>query len=169
MNKPERIYVEPRRFAEVWEFNRRGLPYCGTIEQQMRVRSWFNRRLLHGTPFHKVMQALDRKANYMGQNFYQFTFEDDPQFNNWANSTRVRILFYNDPDNVPSQDWFDYVIPHELGHVVGWNLLNPVDKSEEWADEFRIWILNGSLTHIGSTPDPTWQRMGPGLHEFGVI
>lgn len=137
-------YIHPRRFAEVWEFDRNGPPFCGTLEQQRRVRSWFDRNLVHGNGLHRTLQALDHKANAMGWSFYLFTFADDDRFNPWANSTRVRIQFYMDPQSLPGQEWFDYVVPHELGHVIGWNLLNPIDRSEQWAEDFRLWILTGS-------------------------
>lgn len=137
-------YLDPRRFAEVWEFDRNGPPHCGTLEQQRRVRSWFDRHLLSGNPLHRVMQALDRKANSVGWSFYLITFADDPRVNPWATATRARIQFYMDPDDLPSQDWFDYVVPHELGHVIGWNLFNPIDRSEQWAEEFRLWLITGS-------------------------
>lgn len=137
-------YIEPRRFAEVWEFDRNGPPHCGTLEQQARVRNWFDNNLIFGNALHTTLQALDQRANSMGWSYYVFTFADDPRFNPWANATRVRIQFYMDPDDLPSQDWFDYVVPHELGHVVGWNLLNPIDRSEAWADDWRTWILNGA-------------------------
>lgn len=156
-------YNGPRRFAEVWEFNRRGAPYCGTIEQQTKVRSWFERNLIFGTTFHRVMKGLDRKANSMGWSFYSINFDDQPLLNDWANSTRVRIQFYNDPENVPSQAWFDYVVPHELGHVIGWNLLNPVDKTETWAEDFRLWLLTGA-----SSFSPVYSRLGPVMLELGL-
>jgi hypothetical protein len=135
------------RFAEVWEFDRNGPPHCGTAEQQGRVLWWFERFLRHGTPFHRVLQALDRKANAMGESFYVWSFIDDPIRNPWATATRNRITVYSNPDDVIGQDWFDYIVPHEFAHVVGWNLLNPIDRSELWAEDFRTWVL------VGTPPD----------------
>lgn len=100
------------------------------------------------------MQAVDRKANAMGWSFYTFNFVDDPIRNPWASSTRVQVTFRSDPLHVMDQPWWDYVIPHELGHVVGWNLLNPVDKSEEWAEDFRLWLLTGQPVE-----SPVFQRL----------
>lgn len=143
-----------RRFAEVWEFNRNAA-FAGNPVEQSRVRAWFDLNLTFGSPLHRVMQAVDRKANSMGWSFYTFNFVDDPLRNPWASATRVQVTFRSDPSNVMPQEWWDYVIPHELGHVVGWNLLNPVDKSEEWADDFRLWLLVGS-----PLSSPVAQRLG---------
>lgn len=143
------------RFAEVWEFDRNGPPHSGTAEQQVLVLAWFYRYLHHGQPLHRVLQAIDRKANSMGESFYVFSFTDDPLRNPWATSTRNRITVYSDPDDLVGQDWWDYAVPHELGHVAGWNLLNPIDRSELWAEDFRLWVLGGQ-----SLTSPVWQRMG---------
>ncbi len=55
-------------------------------------------------------------------------------------------------------DYLERTLIHELGHVIGWSLLNPIDRSEVWAEAFRHWV------NAGQPEDHyVWYRLEPVL------
>lgn len=147
-------YIDPRRFARVWEFDRNGPPACGTIEQQSMVRAVFDHHLKYGSGFDAAMWELDKHANSQGWSFYVFSFIKDPYIKLWARSWDTLIQMFQWPEDPPTPEYTELMVLHEVGHIVGKNLLTPRDDSEAYAEEFRIWVMNGSPKN-----SPTFERI----------
>ena len=74
----------------------------------------------------------------------------------FVNSTKDGWLGFGSPSTILLSDKLvevERTLLHELGHVVGWNLLTPRDGSEDWARAFRTWVQDGQ-------PDgDVWDRL----------
>jgi hypothetical protein len=149
--------MPPRRFARMWEFDRNGYPGEGTPEHQAGVREVFNqdRWFKWDGPLDRCLFAVDRHINENGRKFLPISFWYDDRQSLYGRATAAIIqLWPGPPDTIHTQRAWDYVVLHEFGHVVGWNLFNPVDTSEQWATDFQWWAMNGQPEHYH-----VWQRL----------
>ncbi len=161
--------MTPRRFAYVMEFDRRGSVWAGTAAQRQTVRDAFADHLsadprpaglrfvaprhggplVFGEPFDLTMRALAKKVKLTSP-YVRIMFETGIAFGvSWPSIIMLNRAV-EDPDVLAS------VVMHELGHVVGWNLFNPTDRSEGWAEDFKRWVFSNSpIDH------PVWKRIAP--------
>lgn len=137
-----------RRFAECFEFDRAGDLRVGTPEQRARIHAEIDQFLVFGNPLHRTLQAVDRVINRQGVHYVNITFTTG--LIGWANWMTIYLNYEFPPDLVAFYFW------HELGHVVGLNVFNPQDRSEEWAEAFTSWVYNGC-----PEDSPVWQRLEP--------
>jgi len=145
--------MTPRRFAYVMEFDRRGDVWAGTDAQRQTVRDAFADHLVFGGPFDLTMRALAKKVKLTSP-YVRIIFETGIAFGHAYPST---ILLNRDITG----DVLASTVMHELGHVVGWNLFNPIDTSEGWAESFKSWVFSNS-----PADHPVWKRIGP-THYMG--
>lgn len=137
----------PRRFGRCLEFDRAGDARSGTPEQQARIREEIKQFVQFNNRLDKVLAAVDKVAYKRGVYYINITFGTG--FIGFANPNGFYLNYGFSPDLTAVYFW------HELGHVVGMNVFNPQDRTEEWAEEFRIWVANGS------PDDATWAKMRP--------
>lgn len=139
-----------RRFARVLEFDRNGPPLSGTKAQQDAIRDAVRRHAVYGSPLDRVLFALDRAVNLKGRRYVPVGFADlEP----------MGILGFCWPTYLQLHeglhpDWIERTFLHELGHLVGWHVLDPPDRSEGWATGFQQWINAGQ-----ETDSPIWKRL----------
>ena len=138
-----------RRFAYVMEFDRRGNVWAGTDAQRQTVRDAFADHLVFGQPFDLTMRALAKKVKLTSP-YVRIMFETGIAFGvSWPSIIMLNRAV-EDPEVLAS------VVMHELGHVVGWNLFSPTDRSEGWAEDFKRWTFSNS-----PTDHPVWARIVP--------
>lgn len=142
---------ESKRFAECFEFDRAGDLRAGKLEHRMAIRTELERELKFNGPLHQVIRAMDRIINRRGYHYVNITFGEG--FNAFANPTAIYLNYTHDTSLIVVYFW------HELGHVVGMNVFNPQDRTEGWAEEFRIWVANGAPEEWAGQPHPTWTRL----------
>lgn len=145
----------PRRFARVFEFDREP-ERAGTREQQDVVRNYIEDMAGLYPRFDAVLHAVDVVRNLKGRHYVPIAFVE-LEGGVLGFATPSSILLKEDlmPGYITS-----WLLPHELGHTVGWNVLSPKDGSEMWAEEFRRWLTAG-------TPDgPTWDKLRPFVREL---
>jgi hypothetical protein len=140
--------VTPRRFARVFEFDRNGPPWEGSPEQQQTIRDLLAEHMKNPR-FDAVIYALDRARNAWGVRFIPIRFVDFSG-STIGFATPSTISFKQDIDPLSLRSW---LLLHELGHSVGWNVLYPKDSSETWAWDFQYWVQTGC-------PDgPVWDKL----------
>ncbi len=136
-----------RRFARVFEMDRNGPPWEGTTEQQAAVREAFSKHQSWRNRFDRVLYAVDVAKNLQGRRFIPISFVESDRFLGFAFPSSILL----NEQLLPQ--YIEKTLIHELGHIVGWNLFNPSDRSETWAEDFRHWVNAG-------TPDgPVWDRL----------
>lgn len=142
----------PRRFARVFEFDRNGPPAEGTPEQQAAVRSVFEKYLEPGNRLDKILYAVDVARNKKGWKFLPVSFVPLEGLNGFAYPSRILL-----DEDLTVDFMIQRIFLHELGHIVGWNVLYPKDSSEAWAEEFRYWVQGGDNGNM--LDGPTWDRL----------
>lgn len=134
-----------RRFAYLWEFDRRGAPYSGTAEQQNPIRQ----ALLDIAPFDSrldlVLRKLAKVVKAKGPKYANIQFETGIPFGR-ANWMTVYLNVHETNPDILVSTFF-----HELGHVIGINFWS--DTSEGWAEEFKNWVFGGQVD------GPIWDRL----------
>ncbi len=143
-----------RRFGRVFEFDRNGPPFEGSPEQQAAVRAAFDRHQEWRNPFDRTLFALDVQKNLQGRSFIVVSFVDfafyDMPYLGMAGAHTIQLAEQLLPQ------YIEKTLIHELGHIVGINLLSPMDRTEFWAEDFRHWV------NAGQPEDhPVWQRILP--------
>jgi hypothetical protein len=140
--------VKPRRFAQCLEFDRAGDLRDGTDEQQAQIRKEMDQFLSFNNPLDLTMRAVDRAINRWGFHYVRITF--DIGYVAHANPTTIYLNYTFEPELITQYFW------HELGHVVGMDVFNPQDRTEQFAEEFKLWVYNG-------TPEDyaIWERLRP--------
>jgi hypothetical protein len=140
--------VKPRRFAQCLEFDRAGDLRDGTDEQQAQIRKEMDQFLSFNNPLDLTMRAVDRTINSWGFHYVRITF--DIGYVAHANPTTIYLNYTFEPELIAQYFW------HELGHVVGMDVFNPQDRTEQFAEEFKLWVYNG-------TPEDyaIWERLRP--------
>lgn len=138
----------PRRFARVFEFSR-DEDRVGTTEQQAAVRSALSLRQALYPKFDQVLFALDKARNRKGRHFVPIQFVE----------LNTGVIGFGTPSTISFTTWIHpsfltgWLMFHELGHVVGWNLLTPKNGSEQWANDFQQWVAGGC------SEGPVWDQL----------
>ncbi|MFN2488042.1 MAG: hypothetical protein ABR609_15825 [Acidimicrobiia bacterium] len=131
-----------RRMAYGLEFDRRGGATGGTESQQAVIRGWLESFLVFGSRFDLVMRALAKKVK---TTVPYVNIEFDPGIAAFAGWYGIYINVSYVGEHLES------TFAHELGHVVGINLLS--DRSEGFAEEFKNWVYGGQ------SDGPVWDRL----------
>lgn len=139
-----------RRFARVLEFDRNGPPLSGTKAQQQAIRDAVDRHAPYGSPLDKTLFKLDVAVNLKGRRFVPVGFADlEPMgLLGFCFPTYIQLHQGLHPD------WIERTFLHELGHLVGWHVLTPSDRTEAWAIGFQQWISQGQ-----DHDSPIWKRL----------
>lgn len=127
----------PRRFGYVFEFDRNGGPAAGTPEQQAFIRLTVATHATQGGKFDRVLFSLAKKVKTWTSHI-PISWNPELGANGW---TFPYLMLLN--SNLQPNSYLEFVFLHELGHLVGRHLINPIDKSEGWADQFAYWVLAG--------------------------
>lgn len=137
-----------RRFAQCLEFDRAGDLRDGTDEQQAQIRAEMDSFIDFRNPLDLTMQAVDTVINRWGFHFVRITF--DIGYVGHANPTTIYLNYTFEPELVANYFW------HELGHVVGMDVFNPQNRTEQFAEEFKIWVYNRT-----PTDHAIWHQLEP--------
>lgn len=135
-------FMKPR-MAYVLEFDRRGGVTGGTPTQRQSIRDWLAKAIVFGNNLDLTMRALARAVK-VHTPYVNIQF--DPGFHAFAGWYSVHFNPFYDGE------YLQAMFGHELGHVIGLNLLN--DRTEEFAEGFKFWTSDGSPTN-----HPTWERL----------
>ncbi len=138
-------YLSPRRFARLFEMDRNGPPACGTLEDQGHVRDAISAWVVFDEGFDRALYALDKDINRSGRSYlwFSFLYENQPPSLGGRTYRTVIQLFPNTDEPFTPRRW-EYVVIHEIGHLIGWWLLEPADRSENWATDFQQWVFQGA-------------------------
>ncbi len=138
-------YLSPRRFARLFEMDRNGFPACGTLEDQGHVRDAISNHVVFDEGFDRALFALDKDINRAGRSFIPFSFlyENQPPSLRGRAYPNVIQLFPNTDEAWHDTLW-EFVVIHEIGHLMGMHLLEPADWSERWATSFQAWVFQGA-------------------------
>lgn len=123
-----------RRFGMLFEFG-----VGGTQAQESFIRAVIRRH--DRSTFHEVLWRLARKVKAERPSWAKaipVVFQHDIGANGWT-FPGLMIL----SANLAPGDFLEFVFLHELGHLIGRHLLNPIDKTELFADRFAYWVLAG--------------------------
>lgn len=135
--------------------DRNGYPFCGSLDEQERVRRVFATYAPWDSLLDRTLFALDKEVNRQGRHFLPITIQhepDRPSFWGMTGGAGI-VLFPPDTDTLPPLAQWAYVLLHEVGHLVGIHLLDG-DRSESWAMQFQQWAMGGQ-----SEWHPVWQRL----------
>ena len=125
--------------------DRNGPPACGTLEDQGHVRDAIDNHVEWDEGFDRALYALDKDINKAGRSYLWFSFLYDNQPPSLGGQTyRTVIQLFPAVDEPWSAARWEYVIIHEIGHLMGWWLLDPADRSERWATDFQAWVFSGA-------------------------
>ena len=144
-----------RRFARVFEFDRNGPPLSGTKEQQAAVRAAFKKHQSWKNRFDRILFTLDVRKNLQGRSFMVISFVDFSSYGLWYLGMAWAHTIQLAEQLVPEA--IEKTLIHELGHVVGTQVISPPDRSEAWAEEVRHWV------NAGQPDGATWDRISPWL------
>ncbi len=133
-----------RRFARMMEFDRNGFPASGTAGDQWHVRDAISKHLEWDNSFDRTLWALDKKVNKAGRSFLWFSFwYADNERGLRGEAWKTTIQLFLDPEGSWSATTWEYVVIHEIGHWTGMWLLQPSDRTENWATDFQQWVFAG--------------------------
>lgn len=139
------------RFAYVMEFDR-DTGEGGTPEQQAAILEHVRSRLVFDCNLDRTFRALARVVKKYWQdpgNLKKPVITHlIPGVNGLASDTDIWVNHTYTGEALLS------IWTHELGHVIGINLFNPQERSEQWAEEFKIWVFNGC-----PSDHPVWERL----------
>ncbi len=138
-------YLSPRRFGRLFEMDRNGPPACGTLEDQGRVRDAIDAWVEWDGGFDRALYALDVDINKGGRSFliFSFLYENQPRSLR-ARAFPVTVQMFPNTDEPWNSALWEYVVIHEIGHLMGMHLLEPADWSEYWASSFQGWVMAGA-------------------------
>ncbi len=138
-------YLNPRRFGRCFEMDRNGPPASGTLEDQGHVRDAIDAWVEWNGGFDRALYALDLEVNRQGRNFLVFSFWYDVQPHSLrAHAWPMVIQIFPNIDEPGHATLWEYVVLHEIGHLMGIWLLEPADWTEQWAVDFQGWVMSGS-------------------------
>ncbi len=140
-------YLSPRRFARVWEMDRNGPPMCGTHAEQQQARNAIGNYSDWDSPYDRALFALDKAANVGGRHYLIISLWHEVRQSFTGRAGGAVIQLFPPSTHEPAQSEWDYVLSHEMGHIMGVQLFNPIDNSEFWASQFQWWIQNGQPEH----------------------
>lgn len=146
------------RFAYVMEFDRDPAK-AGTPEQQALIREHVESRLQWDCALDRTFRALAKVVKRYWQDPGNLkkpvTTTLIEGINGRANNTQIWVHKSYTGEALLS------IWTHELGHVIGINLFNPQDASEDWAEQFKVWVFNDC-----PTDHPVWERLQPRVDEI---
>lgn len=125
-----------RRFGYVFEFDRNGPPGEGTPEQRAFVRATVAEYATYGSRFDRVLYSIAKSVKVL-----KYFIPIQWVVGLGANGYTYPYLMQLNAGFAPGYA-LKFTFLHELGHLVGRHLLNPIDKSEYWADQFAYWVMN---------------------------
>ena len=137
-------YLAPRRFARLFEMDRNGPPACGTLEDQGHVRDAISDHIEFNEGFDRALYALDKNINKAGRSYLWFSFLYDNQPPSLRGRAYPNVIQLFPADEPWSATLWEFVVIHEIGHLMGMHLLEPVDWSERWATDFQQWVFQGA-------------------------
>ncbi len=138
-------YLSPRRFARLFEFDHNGFPACGTLEDQGHVRAAIDTWVEWDEGFDRALYALDKDINRSGRSYlwFSFLYDNQPPSLRAQAYPNVIQLFPNTDEAWHAGVW-EFVVIHEVGHLMGIHLVEPADWSERWATDFQQWVFGGA-------------------------
>ena len=138
-------YMSPLRFNRIWEMDRNGYPMCGSLEEQMTVRHAIDNYIEWNNPYDRAMFALTKKVKRTGRNFLPISLLHEEGRQSFWGRTGGAVIQLFPPDRVTPQSEWDFVLSHEIGHVMGRQLFNPADLTEGWAVQFQNWMMYSQI------------------------
>ena len=135
--------MSPLRFNRIFEMDRNGYPMCGSLTEQMTVRHAINNYAEWNGPYDQALFALTKKVKAGGRYFLPISLlHEEGRQSFWARTGSAVIQLFP-PDRVTPQSEWDFVLSHEIGHIMGRQLFNPADLTESWAVQFQNWVMYG--------------------------
>ena len=137
-------YMSPLRFHRIWEMDRNGYPMCGSLKEQMMVRAAIGSYVEWDGPYDRALFVLTKKVKATGRYFLPISLlHEEGRQSFWGRTGGAVIqLFPPDRELISQHEW-DFVLSHEVGHVMGRYLFNPNDRTEAWATQFQNWVMYG--------------------------
>ena len=145
-------YMSPLRFNRIWEMDRNGYPMCGSLEEQQIVRDAIGNYIEWDNPYDRVLFALTKEVKRTGRKYLPISLLHEEGRQSFWGRTGGAIIQLFPPDRVVAQSEWDFVLSHEIGHVVGMKLLDN-DRTEMWAVMFQQWVMYGQDQTFGYVHD----------------
>ena len=136
-------YLAPRRFSRVWEMDRNGPPMCGTHTEQQQARDAIGNYSDWDNPYDRALFALDKAVNATGRSYLVISLFHEVRQSFYGRAGGAVIQLFPPSTREPAQSEWDFVLSHEMGHIMYRQLFNPILGTEDWATQFQWWVMNG--------------------------